>query len=149
MESIGTGGYRLFEARPFDSAKIIPGSESVSAGRGFLDIEEFLAARCPCCSAAESNTRHERLCHGSGAQVNQHEPLVHALSCTFKSMPFCHQVESGTIFRANMDFRLDVVIQAGGLQDDTTSECRNKAISLHVACVRGPIGGGTHAGRQR
>eukprot|EP00904_Undaria_pinnatifida_P004757 jgi/Undpi1/14282/HiC_scaffold_9.g03931.m1 len=44
-ESIGTGGYRLFEARPFDSAKIIPGSEFVSAGRGFLDIEEFLAAR--------------------------------------------------------------------------------------------------------
>ena len=63
---------------------------------------------------------------GWGAQVNQHQPLVHALSRTFKSMSIRYQVESGAPFHANRDFLLDNVIAAGGLQDVTASEHRNK-----------------------
>ena len=79
-------GAAFLRARPVNSARTIPASEFVTAGKIFLGIEEFLAARCPCCGEAEVNTRHARLCHRSGAQVNQHQPLVHALSRTLKSM---------------------------------------------------------------
>ena len=48
----------FLRARPINSAGIIPTSEFVAAGRRFLEIEEFLTARCPCCGAAEANTRH-------------------------------------------------------------------------------------------
>ena len=84
-------------------------------------------ARCPCCGEAEVNTRHARLCHRSGAQVNQ-QPHVHALSRTLKSMSIRHQVESGAPFHADRDLRMDIVMEAGGLRDATASEYRNKSI---------------------
>ena len=82
----------FLRARPVDSARTIPTSELVTAGKRFLGIEEFLAARCPCCGEVEVNTRHARLCHRLGAQVNHHQPLVHALCRTLKSMSIRHQV---------------------------------------------------------
>ena len=52
-------------------------------------MDEFLAARCPCCyAAAEANTRHVRLGRRSGAQVKQHQLLVHALSRTLRAWSF-------------------------------------------------------------
>ena len=95
-------------------------------------MEEFLATRCPCYGATGANTRHARLCHRSGAQVVQHQLLVHALSGTFKRMSTCHQVESGAPFNADRDLRMDMVIERGGLRDATASEYRNKAILLDV-----------------
>ena len=69
----GSGTTAFLRARPvLDSARTIPASEFVTAGTRFLGIEEFLAARCPCCGEAEVITRHARLYHRSGAQVNQH-----------------------------------------------------------------------------
>ena len=73
----GSGATTFLRARPVDSARTIPASEFVTAGKGFLGTEEFLAARCPCYGEAEVHTWHARLCHRSGAQVNQHQPLVH------------------------------------------------------------------------
>ena len=128
----GLGATALIRARPVESARTIPASEFVTAGKRFLGIAEFLAARCPCCGKAEVNTRHARLCHRSGAHSNQHQPLVHALSRTLKSMSIRHQVESGAPFHANRDLRMDIVIEAGGLRDATASEYRDKSILLDV-----------------
>ena len=76
--------------------------------------------------------RRARLCHESGAQVNQHQPLVYALSRIFKRMSILHQVENGARFNADMDLRIDNLIERGGLRDATSSDCRNKAILLDV-----------------
>ena len=109
----GSGATAFLRARHVDSARITPASEFVTAGKRFLGIEEFLAASCPCRGEAV-NTRHARLCHRSGAQVNQHQPFVHALSRALKSMSIPHQVESGDPFHANRDLRMDIDIEAGG-----------------------------------
>ena len=128
----GSGATTLLRARPVDSARTIPALEFVTAGKIFLGIEEFLAARYPCCGEPEVNTRHARLCHRSGAQVKQHQPLIHALSRTLKSMPIRHQVESGAPFHADRDLRMDIEIEAGGIRDATASEYRDKSILLDV-----------------
>ena len=104
----------------------------MTAGKRFLGIEEFLAARCPSFGEAEVNTRHARLCHRSGAQVKQRQPLVHALSRTLKGMSIRHQVESGAPFHTGRGLRIDIVIKAGGLKDATALEDRDKSILLDV-----------------
>ena len=43
----GSGATAFLRARPVDSARTIPASEFVTAGKKFLGIEEFLAATCP------------------------------------------------------------------------------------------------------
>ena len=121
-----------------DPPRIIPASEFVFIGRCFPGMEETLAARCACCEATDANTHHARTCDRAGAQVNQHQPLVHALSRTFKRLSIRHQVESGAPFNANRNPRMDIVIERGGLRDATSSEYRNKAILVDV----------THAGPQ-
>ena len=88
--------------------------------------------RCLCCEAMDINTRHARTCHRAGAQVNQHQPLVHALSRTFKRLSIGHQVESGAPFNADRNLRMEIVIERGGLRDATSSEYRNEAILLDV-----------------
>ena len=128
----GSGAAAFLRARPLDSARTIPASEFVTAGKRLLGIKEFLAGNRPCCGEAGVNTRHARLFHRSGAQVNQHQPLVHALSRVLKSMSNCHQVKSGTPFHADRDLRMDIVIEAGGLRDATAPEYRDKSILLDV-----------------
>ena len=115
-----------------DPARIIPVSEFGSIGWRFPGMEEPLAARCPCCEATDVNTRHARICHRSGAQVSQHQPLVHALFRTFKRLSIRHQVESGAPFNADRNLRMEIVIERGGLRDATLPEYRNKAIRLDV-----------------
>ena len=129
----GSGATAFLRARPVDSARTIPASEFVTAGKRFLGVEEFLAARCPCCGEAEVNTRHARLCHRSGAQVNLHQPLsARGLSRTLESMSIRHQVESGAPLHADKGLRMDIVIEAGGLRDATASEYRDKLILLDI-----------------
>ena len=99
----GPGITAFLRARPVDSSRVMPSSEFVSAGRHFLGMEGFLATSCPCCRATEANTRHARLCHRSSAQVDQHEPLVHALSRTLERMSILHQVERGAPCNADRD----------------------------------------------
>ena len=67
-------------ARPVDASRVIPAHDFLSIGRRHLGIENQLAATCPACGAVDANTRHARLCHRVGAQVNQHQPLVHVTS---------------------------------------------------------------------
>ena len=64
-------------------------SEFVSMGWRFLEMEGPLAARCPCFAVRQmyvSMHLARLLCHRAGAQVNQRQPLVHALSRTFKQL---------------------------------------------------------------
>ena len=158
----GPGATVCLRARPVDSSRVITASEFKSEGRRFLGMEEFLATRCPHCGATDANTRRARLCHRSGAQVNQHQPLVHALSRTFKQMSIRHQMESEVPFNADRDLRIGMVIE--NLRDATASEYRNKAILLDVTYadpgvsqqsdiarrhVCRPTSDGPHACRQR
>ena len=94
----GPGAVACLGPRPVDPARIIPASEGVSIGRRFLGMEEPLAAKCPCCEATDVNKRYAHTCHRAGAQVNQHQSLVHALSRTIKRLSVRHQVESGAPF---------------------------------------------------
>ena len=87
-------------ARPVDASRVIPAQEFLYAGQPYLGIEEHLAATCPACSAADAKTRHARLCHRAGAQVNKRQPLVHATLRFLKRMSVRYQVESGAPFNA-------------------------------------------------
>ena len=115
-----------------DPARIIPASDLVSIERRFLGMEKPLAARCPSCEATDVNTRPARTRHRTGAQVSQHQPLVHGLSCTFKRLSVRHQVESGAPFNGDRNLRMDIVIEMGGVRDATSSEYRNKAILFDI-----------------
>ena len=128
----------FLRARPVDSFRVIPASEFVSAGRRFSGDGGVSGDEVPCCGATDANTRHARLCHRLGAQVNQHHPLVHALSCTFNRMSIRHQVESPDPFNADRDLRMDMVIEGGGHRDATASEYRSKAILLDVTYADSP-----------
>ena len=76
----GPGAAAWLMARPADASHVIPAQELLHAGRRHLEIEEHLAVTCSAWGAADANTRHVRLCHCAGAQVNQHKQLVHAIS---------------------------------------------------------------------
>ena len=101
----GPGAVACLRARPVDQARIISASEVVSIGRRFLGMEEPIAARFPYCEATDINTRQTRTYHRAGAQANRHQPLVHAMSRTFKRLSIRHQVESGTPFNADRNLR--------------------------------------------
>ena len=77
---------------------------------------------CSACGAADASTQHARLRHRTGAQVNQHQPLVQAISHLLKRMSIRHQVESGAPFNANRDLRMDILIERGGLRDASASD---------------------------
>ena len=86
--------------------------------------------RCPCCDAVDVDTRHARICPRAGAQVNQHQPLLHAISYTLKRLGIPHQVESGEPFIAERNLRTDIVIGRGGLRNAPNREYRDKSILL-------------------
>ena len=104
-------------------------------GIRFPGIEEHVAVRCPCCDAVDVDTRHARICPRSGAQVNQHQPLLHAISRTLKRLGISHQVESGEPFTAERNLRMDIVIMRGGLRDAPNTEYRDQSILLDVTHV--------------
>ena len=60
-----------------------------------MGIEEHMVVRYPCCDAIDADTRIALICPIAGAQVNQHQPLLHAISRTLKRLGVPHQVESG------------------------------------------------------
>ena len=83
----------------------IPAEKFVGMGRRFMGIEEHVVVKCPCCDAVDVDTRHAHICHRAGAQVHQHQPLVHAMSRTLERLGIRHQVESGEPFTANPNLR--------------------------------------------
>ena len=85
-----------------------------------------MAATCPACGAAGANARHARLCYRAGAQVNQHQLLIHATSRFLKRISVRHQVESDSPFNADGDLRMDIIIEGGGLRDVSASDLRLK-----------------------
>ena len=82
----GAGATACLRAWPTDSLRIIPATEFVGIGRRFMGIEEHVAVRCLGCDATDVDTRHARICPRAGAQVNQHQPLLHAIFRTFKRL---------------------------------------------------------------
>ena len=98
---------------------VIPATEFVGIGRRFMGIEEHVARRCPCCDATDADTRHARICPRAGAQVNQHQPLLHAISRTVKRLGVPRQVESGEPFTADRNLWMDIVVRRGSLQRNT------------------------------
>ena len=115
-----------------DASRVIPAQEFLYAWRRHLEIEEHLAATCPACGAADANTRHARLCHCSGAQVNQHQSLVQATSRFLKRMFVRHHVERGAPFNADRDLRRGIVVERGGFRDASASDLRHKIILTDV-----------------
>ena len=122
----GPGAATWLRARPVDAHRVIPAQKFLYARRRHLGMEEHLAATCPAYGAADTNTRHARLCHCAGELVNQHQPLVHATSRFLKQMSVRHQVEGGASFNADRDLRMDIVIETGGLRDASASDFRYK-----------------------
>ena len=57
------------------------------------DIMEHAAVRCSCSDAVDVDARHARICPRAGAQVNQHQPLVHAMVNTLKRLGIQYQVK--------------------------------------------------------
>ena len=104
----------------------------MGVGRRFMGIEEHVAVRCRCCDAVDRDTRHARICPRAGAQVNQHQPLVHAMPRTLKRLGIRHRVESGEAFTADRNLRMDIVARRGGLRDAPNREYREKSILLDV-----------------
>ena len=92
-----------------------------------------MAVSFPCCDAADVNTRHARICPTAGAQVNQHRPLLHAISRTLKRLEIRHQAEDGEPFTAYQNLRMDLVVRRGGLRDAPNRKYRDKFILLDVA----------------
>ena len=115
-----------------DASRIIPAQEFLYAGRRHLAIEKHLASMCPACGAANANTRHVRLCHRAGAQVNQHQSLVHATSRVLKQMSIRHQVGNGAPFNADRNLRMDIVMGRGGIRDALASDFRHKGILIDL-----------------
>ena len=86
-------------------------------------MEELLATR----SKRQTNPRQARTCHRAGARGKRHQPVVYTLSRTFKRLPIRHHVESGALFNADRNLRMDRV-ERGGLetlhcQSTTTRRC--------------------------
>ena len=126
------GATACLRVRPTDSFRFIHASQFVGIGRRFMGIEEHAAARCPCCDAVDVDTRHARICPGAVAHVNQHHPLLHAISRTLKRLGVSHQVESGEHFTADRNLRMDIGVRRGGLRDAPNREYREKPILLGV-----------------
>ena len=118
-----------------DAQRVILAQEFWHEGWRHLGIEEHLAETRPVCGAAVANTRHARLCHRAGAQVNQHQPLVHATSRFLKRMSVRYQVESGAPFNTDSDLRMDIVIERGGLRDASASDFRHESILIDFTHV--------------
>ena len=128
----GAGAAAWLRTRPADAQRVIPAQEFLYVGRRHLGTKEPLAATCPTCDAADANTRHARFCHRAGAQVNQHQPLVHATSCFLTRISVRHQVERDAPFNADRDLRMTIVIARGGLRDASASDFRHKIILMDV-----------------
>ena len=93
-----------------------------------------MAVRCFCCNAVGVDTRHARICPRSGAQVNQHQPLLHEISRTLKRLEISHQVESGEPFSAERNLRMDIIIRRGSLRD-----ARKGSIGTSPSCWTLPM----------
>ena len=96
-----------------------------------MGIEEHMVVRYPCCDAIDADTRIALICPIAGAQVNQHQPLLHAISRTLKRLGVPHQLESVEPVTADKNLRMDIVVRRG-LRNAPNPEYRDKSILVHV-----------------
>ena len=97
-----------------------------------MEIDERVTVKCPCCNAVDVDYRHARIYPRSAAQVDQLQPILHAISCTLKRTGVPHAVESGVPFKVDRNLRVDVVEARGGLRDAPDRECREASILMGV-----------------
>lgn len=90
----GAGVATGLGARPKDPFRVIPASEFVSMVRRCLSIEGYVAPMSTCCNAVGINTPRARICPRVGAQVNQHQQLLHAISRALTRLGVPRQVKS-------------------------------------------------------
>ena len=104
-------------------------------GKALHGIEEHVAVRCFCCDVVDVDTRHAHICPRVGAQVNQHQPFLHAIPDTLKRLGILHQVESGEPFTADRNVtraepQAQIHLQGGSADHDgsasSTSEVRKR-----------------------
>ena len=103
----------------------------VGIGRRLMGIEEHVSVRCPYCDATDVDTRHARICPRAGAQVNQHQLLLHVISRTLMRLGVPHQVESGEPVTADRYLWMDNVVRRG-LRNALNPEYKNKSILVDV-----------------
>ena len=96
-----------------------------------MGIEEHVVVRCPCCDATDGDIRHARAYPCADAQVNQHQPIIHAISRTLKQLGVPHQVESGESFTADRNVRMDIVV-GRGLRNAPNPEYGDESILVDV-----------------
>lgn len=84
----GAGATALLRVRTTDPLQFVPASDLVGMGKSyFRGIEEYThgAANVPL-RVVNLDTRHgARMCPRAESQVNQHQPLLHAISRTMKA----------------------------------------------------------------
>ena len=134
--SQGQGAHAWVRTMPTDRSRAIPPTEHVLASRRAVGIEEHVADWCPRCHPngnSPINTQHARTCPRDGQQVNQHEPLKHAMSSVLNSLSIKHDVESGAPFTTDRrELSMDIVIRRGAMRDAPSSVYRNMGILLDV-----------------
>ena len=101
-------------------------------GRRFVVIEEHLSVRCPSCGAVDVDARNAHICPRCGAQVIQHQPLLHATSRTLKRPRISHQVENRRTVHCGKELRIYIVITIRSLRDAPNRVYRDKSILLNV-----------------
>ena len=69
--------------RPTYSLRVVP-AEFVAIRRRFIGVEEHVAMKYQCSDAVDVDIQYARICPGAGAQVKQHQPLLHAISGRLK-----------------------------------------------------------------
>ena len=112
-----------------DPTRIIPASEFVSIGRRFLGIEEPIdevpLLRSDGCQHA--SRAHMPPSRRAGKPASSATTVVHALSRTFKRLSIRHQVESGAPFNADINLRIDIVIEREASEREASETLRRQS----------------------
>ena len=128
----GAAATVCLRTRPTDSLQVMSATKFVGSERRFMGIDERVVVRFPGCDATDVDTRHARIRPRAGAQVNQHQPLLHAISRALKRLGVPHQVENGEPFLADRNLRVDNVVRRGSFWNAPNPEYRDKSILVDV-----------------
>ena len=94
----------------------------------------------PLCNAVDVDIRHAQICPRAAVQMNQDQLSLHAIVRTWKQLEILHQVESGELFTADRNLRMDIVIRRGGFWDAPNREYRDRSpsssLTLHPSASR-------------
>lgn len=97
-----------------------------------MGIEPYITPECRCCGAKDADTRHAQ---GRVRRlVTQHQPLVKVIAKLLKRQPVKHTVEDGAPLTVDQDFRMDLVVPAGKLEEEeaTKSAYHQKSLLMNV-----------------